>query len=66
MESETSKMARQILYVIVFFYLSKSLMVIAYILYTVLFKDVVNLTLFFFFFFFFAVFNNKVNIINIT
>ena len=48
------------------FYLSKSLMVIAYVSYTVLFKDIVNLTLVFAFFFFFAVFKKKVNIINIT
>ena len=40
-------------------------MVIAYISYTVLFKDIVNLTLVFAFLFFFAVFKKKVNIINI-
>ena len=38
------------------FYLSKSLMVIAYVSYTVLFKDIVNLTLVFAFFFFFLQF----------
>ena len=45
------------------FYLSKSLMVIAYLLYAVLFKDIVNSTLVFAFFFTF--FRKKVNIINI-
>ena len=50
-------------YVIVF-YVSKNLMVIAYILYAVLFKNIINLT-FVFAFFFFSVFRKKVNIINI-
>ena len=45
------------------FYLSKSLIVIAYILYAVLFKDIVNVTLAFAIFF--GVFRKKVNIINI-
>ena len=45
------------------FYLSKSLMVIAYNLYAVLFKNIENLT--FVFAFFFAIFRKKANFINI-
>ena len=48
------------------FYLSKRLVVIAYISYAVLFNDIVNLTLVFATFFIFSsVFREKVNIINI-
>ena len=45
--SETSIIAFQILFAIVFFYPTKSSMVIAYLLYAVLFKDIVNSTLVF-------------------
>ena len=62
---ETSIITLQIFYLIVFSYLSKSLMVIAYILYAALFKNIVNLTIEFFCCCFFAVFKKKVNIINI-
>ena len=45
--SETSIIAFQILFAIVFFYPSKSSMVIAYLLYAVWLKDIVNSTLVF-------------------